>query len=278
MSIEVMVEVLHHSKAQGRAKLVLLGIANHQGEQGAWPSIETLAKYANASERSVMRDIQDLEALGELIVERNAAPIRGQYRPNLYWVTVDSSGVTDSTSGVTDSTSGVTNRVVRGDTVVTLNNINHKETLKELNVQFDDFWKVYPRRQGKGDARSSFIKARAHTEFETIMAGAHRYANDPNRVDAFTAMPATWLNQERWEDEPLPERVLTAEERKQQEAEELAARRERERILREEQWAREQAEREALKRQREENPVPKCEHGRIVYVCRVCGPNVVTEN
>jgi hypothetical protein len=106
MSIEVMSLVLNHSKATGRAKLVLLGIANHQGDQGAWPSIATLARYANASERSVKRDIQDLVELGELLVQVNAAPVDAQYKPNLYWVTI---------SGVTDSASGVTGQVIRGD-------------------------------------------------------------------------------------------------------------------------------------------------------------------
>lgn len=101
-----MAQVLNHSKATGRAKLVLLGIANHQGDQGAWPSIATLARYANASERSVKRDIADLIQLGELIVEVNAAPVDSQYKTNLYWVTV---------AGGTDSASGVTNRVSRGD-------------------------------------------------------------------------------------------------------------------------------------------------------------------
>ena len=106
MAIEVMSLVLNHSKATGRAKLVLLGIANHQGDQGAWPSIATLARYANASERSVKRDIQDLVELGELRVQVNAAPVDAQYKPNLYWVTI---------SGVTDSASGVTGQVSRGD-------------------------------------------------------------------------------------------------------------------------------------------------------------------
>ena len=107
MAIEVMSLVLNKSKATGRAKLVLLGIANHQGDQGAWPSIATLARYANASERSVKRDIQALIELGELKVEWNAAPVNAQYRPNLYWVVLDDSGVTDS--------AGVTGQVSRGD-------------------------------------------------------------------------------------------------------------------------------------------------------------------
>jgi hypothetical protein len=106
MAIEVMSLVLNHSKATGRAKLILLGIANHQGDQGAWPSIATLARYANASERSVKRDIQLLVEMGELRVEINGAPGDAQYKPNLYWVTI---------SGVTDSASGVTDQVSRGD-------------------------------------------------------------------------------------------------------------------------------------------------------------------
>jgi hypothetical protein len=43
MSIEAVATVLNHSKARGRAKLVLIGIANHLGDQGAWPSISTLS-------------------------------------------------------------------------------------------------------------------------------------------------------------------------------------------------------------------------------------------
>jgi len=68
MSIEVMNAVWRHSKSDGRARLVLLAIADHQGEIGAWPSIQTLARMVNASERSVQRDIQYLVSIGELSV------------------------------------------------------------------------------------------------------------------------------------------------------------------------------------------------------------------
>lgn len=122
MSIERMVEVLHKSKATPRAKLVLLGIANHEGENGAYPSISTLAKYANCSERSVKRDIQELIDLGELRVEKNAAPVKSQYKPNLYFTTL--SGVTDRHPW---SGSGVTAQVNRGDSVGTLNIIETKD-------------------------------------------------------------------------------------------------------------------------------------------------------
>lgn len=61
-----MAVVLHHSSAVGTAKLVLLGIANHEGDGGAWPSMKTLAKYANADVRTVQRAIGQLVEAGEL--------------------------------------------------------------------------------------------------------------------------------------------------------------------------------------------------------------------
>lgn len=117
MSIEIMNRVWTESKSTGRARLVLLAIADHQGEIGAWPSIQTLAKMVNASERSVQRDIDVLVGLGELQVQHQAAPVGGQYKSNLYWVTLPgvtestsgvTAGVTEWPSGVTESPSGVT--------------------------------------------------------------------------------------------------------------------------------------------------------------------------
>lgn len=86
-----MSSVLNHSKAKGTAKLVLLGIANHAGDGGAWPTVATLARYANATERSVQRAIGELVRLGELSVERQAgglAFLKDWERPNRYDVLV----------------------------------------------------------------------------------------------------------------------------------------------------------------------------------------------
>lgn len=78
MSIEAIAAVLKHSKAKGTAKLVLLGIAWHYGENaelGAYPSQATLAAYANTTDRQVRRALQDLIALDE--VEYRAHDGRG---------------------------------------------------------------------------------------------------------------------------------------------------------------------------------------------------------
>lgn len=68
MSVEHLAICLHHSRAKGTAKLILLGIANHHGDGGSWPAVGTLAKYANVDERSVQRSLDKLVSLGELVV------------------------------------------------------------------------------------------------------------------------------------------------------------------------------------------------------------------
>ena len=71
---------------------------------------------------------------------------------------------------------------------------------------FDAFWNAYPRKQDKGHARRAWGKACTKAHPRDIISGAARYRDDPNREQEFTALPATWLNGERWLDEPLPAR------------------------------------------------------------------------
>ena len=69
---------------------------------------------------------------------------------------------------------------------------------------FDIFWKAYPRKKGKGDARKKFAKALTKTSFENIMAalGKVKASAQWQKDDGqFVPYPATWLNQERWDDE-----------------------------------------------------------------------------
>ena len=184
--------VWKNSKAEGRARLVLLAIADHQGEIGAWPSISTLAKMVNSSERSVQRDIQHLQAIGELRVEVQNAPTKTQYKSNLYWVTLP--GVTESQSGVTDS-------AVRGDTVVVqnLNRTITEPSKAQTEKLFDEFWTSYPRKLDKAKAFRAFRSALKRAKFEDILAGVIVYRNDPKRDPDFTKYPATWLNNDAWE-------------------------------------------------------------------------------
>ena len=74
---------------------------------------------------------------------------------------------------------------------------------------FDEFWRVYPRKVGKRAAREAYEQATREAEPAAILAGAQRYAADPNREAQYTPHPTTWLRQGRWEDDPLPPRKGT---------------------------------------------------------------------
>jgi hypothetical protein len=250
MSIEIMNAVWRESQADGRARLVLLAIADHQGEIGAWPSIATLARMVNSSERSVQRDIQYLQKIGELQVEVQAAPSGGQYKSNLYWVTLP--GVTDRASGVTKNASGVTKSAsgVTAGGVLTLNrNLNRNINAQEQEL-FNEFWNAYPKKVDKAKAFKAFRSALHRAAFEDIMAGVIAYRNDPKRNPDFTKYPASWLNADSWENAAVtPENSVWREKALQHTQEFLD---EQERIA------------------AQAAPPPKCEHGKNLALCSIC--------
>ena len=92
---------------------------------------------------------------------------------------------------------------------------NDKERIDTLTLKgsgispgespFDAFWRAYPRKTGKGDARNKFAKALTKTTFETIMTALERVkgsAQWQRDGGQYIPHPATWLNQERWDDDP----------------------------------------------------------------------------
>lgn len=87
MSVETLSMVLHHSQAKGTMKLVLIGIANHEGDGGSYPAMESLATYAGIDVSGVRKYVRKLERLGEVETELNGGGNRllpVHMRPNLY--------------------------------------------------------------------------------------------------------------------------------------------------------------------------------------------------
>jgi hypothetical protein len=59
---------------------------------------------------------------------------------------------------------------------------------------------LFPNKVGKADAVKAYGKARQRVGFETLMAGLRRYVAKTD--DRPWCNPSTWLNQDRWTDEP----------------------------------------------------------------------------
>lgn len=81
------------------------------------------------------------------------------------------------------------------------------EPIKNLskNDLFDSFWETYPKRSGKGKARESWLKAIKKSTAQDILDAAKAYAGSKDLPEfQFIPMPATWLNQERWNDDIAP--------------------------------------------------------------------------
>jgi len=84
---------------------------------------------------------------------------------------------------------------------------NQQKTITKqtaADAAFIEFWTIYPRRAQKAKARKAFSDALKKVPRETILTGAARYRDDPNRKPQYTAHPASWLNAERWDDDPEP--------------------------------------------------------------------------
>ena len=212
MSVEAISAVLHNSQAKGTTKLVLIGIANHEGDGGSWPSIATLCKYANCSDTRVRSAIKWLVANNELEVERNRGGnsyTRTDRRPNLYRVLVPSyegnrGSPRQEKRGQLSSERGQLFEAT-GSTPVHPNRPIEPSLLEpSIDNTFDLFWNTYPRRTAKQAARNAFKKAVKLVPASTIINAAGRFAQDPNREDEFTPHASTWLNQGRWDDDPLP--------------------------------------------------------------------------
>jgi len=118
MSIEALTIALHHSKAKGSAKIVLLGIANHyhhDDHRGAWPSQDTLARYANISDRGVRKCIDDLVALGEISVDTHGGVSSSRNKPNRYWITLSCPEECDGTMAHRPKVEDFTTGTIRPD-------------------------------------------------------------------------------------------------------------------------------------------------------------------
>ena len=67
---------------------------------------------------------------------------------------------------------------------------------------FDEFWKIYPRRQARRTAEKAFRSARKRANLDKILEGARVYAGlRRGKEKEFTLLGSTWLNGDRWDDE-----------------------------------------------------------------------------
>lgn len=83
--------------------------------------------------------------------------------------------------------------------------ISHTSSLRSEDARarmefHENFWPAYPNKVGKPEAERAFAKARRRAPLDAILAGLERYRAKTD--DRQWCNPATWLNQDRWNDQP----------------------------------------------------------------------------
>lgn len=71
---------------------------------------------------------------------------------------------------------------------------------------FEQFWAVYPKKVGKRAAQKAFQNAQNRPRIDDLLKAIERAMKSEQwRKDGgqFIPNPATWLNQGRWDDEPV---------------------------------------------------------------------------
>ncbi|MET7989843.1 hypothetical protein ABZU76_02930 [Amycolatopsis sp. NPDC005232] len=78
---------------------------------------------------------------------------------------------------------------------------------------FERFWAEYPRKVKKADARKAWPKACKHLAPDLLAKEAIRWADlwrKAGTSEQYVPHPTTWLNGQRWNDDPPPPRAVAA--------------------------------------------------------------------
>ena len=223
--------ILDCTELDATDKLIMVTLADHvDAAHECWPALATIAQRAGCSKATVKRRLGVLDDRG--FVSREARQrANGGNSTTLYRLHRDrlltprahfDPGVTqmsppykypemnhppevhtdppthDSAPTPEDTLPGVEMTLASSTAPTT-----PRDDESDLFVEF--YERAYPRRQGRGAARKAWAKAiKAGHDPVLIIDAARRFAADRNRVDKYTPHPSTWLNQERWDDDPLP--------------------------------------------------------------------------
>lgn len=200
------------------ATLVYLCLCRHADRnQESFPSVEMMAEKTNISRQSVMRGIKKLIQWNIISKERerrkDATWLNNRYTllDKSVWKskpsTTELHGRAKYQMGPSQVPNGGVSQVPQGDTKVTHRKVAHIEGHTYSESGFDAFWLEYPRKVGKPIALRAWLKLKPSVELQTtVVDGLKKWKECgewKREGGRFIPHPTTFLNQRRWEDEPL---------------------------------------------------------------------------
>jgi hypothetical protein len=193
------------------AKIVLYWLAHHHnGETGlCFPSLNTLATRCEMSKSTLARHLNDLEARG-LILRATRQRENGSNTSTSYTLHFPEAGtglVPKQDKGCPKIGQGLVPKCAPHNLGTINQGIEQEVATLPCAVvdHFPDFWDAYPHRNGakknRKGAEASFSKALKLATPEQIAMGVEAMRNSPDVLRGYARDPATWLNQQGWQDE-----------------------------------------------------------------------------
>lgn len=207
--------------------LVLLALADFANDSGeAWPSIERIATKSRHSDRGVQKIIDRLRKMGKIDVKKGGGPPGSPLSTNRYRILaprvnpvhppvnpVHPRGEPGGNGGVNletgrgepgdpprspDPSGSVSDPSLRSVSTIV------QESLPGVPGTAEDVYAAYPRKVGKPKAMSAIEKQLKIFGFDAVIAATKRFSEAwKGETDLqFCPHPATWFNQERFNDKP----------------------------------------------------------------------------
>jgi len=196
-------------------KAVLLMLANYADEDGiCFPSQSTLATECECSTRAISNWLKRFEDAGLIARETRYGQL-GYRTSDVIRLSIKSLPERGSRENYSPENrsepTGTTFQAYRNDVHSNLSDNlsrnlsdDRRAREKELEAEFHEtFWPAFPNKVGKPKALTAFLKARKKDSLEDIMVGLQRYVTG-KPPDRAWLNPTTFLNQERWNDQPAP--------------------------------------------------------------------------
>lgn len=179
---------------------VYVSLCRHANkEQKSWPSLDKIAQELNISKMSVRRGVGNLEKQNIIKRER-----MGKKLNNRYYL-IDKSEWHDRTLTVSpQNTHQVHHRTLHSKETQYKDTHSKERPAKAaaLDSDFEKWWNIYPRKISKKKAMQAWKKINPNTELKRkmVLAVLNHKESQQWQQEEYIPYPATWLNQERWND------------------------------------------------------------------------------
>jgi len=195
------------------AKVILIALSTYCNANGeCFPSQLRLAEDTMLNVRTVIRSINWLENQNYIRVKRRPN------RPNFYAMTsmeedMPYENIKKIPSRGDNLSPEVVSNITKLDIASNTKTSSHDKLAHPNNTpMFQAFWHAYPRRIGKGAARTAFKRALSFASSDDIIQGAIHYSKHCEEMgteNQYIPHPSTWLNGERWDDDLESEKKET---------------------------------------------------------------------